>query len=96
MMLVLAFGRARDALPVMVNLPLALIGGVAGVFLGGVLSVASLIGFITSEITPGARISVPAPPTASRRSTRAIVSGGPVVQRRRAAHRGERERTSRP
>jgi Cu/Ag efflux pump CusA len=48
MMLVLAFGRTRDALLVMVNLPLALIGGVAGVFLaGGVLSVASMIGFIT-------------------------------------------------
>ena len=48
MLLVLAFGRARDALLVMVNLPLALIGGVAGVFLaGGVLSVASMIGFIT-------------------------------------------------
>ena len=48
MTLVLAFGRARDALLVMVNLPLALIGGVAGVFLaGGVLSVASMIGFIT-------------------------------------------------
>ena len=48
MILVLAFGRARDALLVMVNLPLALIGGVAGVFLaGGVLSVASMIGFIT-------------------------------------------------
>jgi CzcA family heavy metal efflux pump len=47
MMLVLAFGRARDALLVMVNLPLALIGGVAGVFFaGGVLSVASMIGFI--------------------------------------------------
>ena len=48
MLLVLAFGRPRDALLVMVNLPLALIGGVAGVyFAGGVLSVASTIGFIT-------------------------------------------------
>jgi CzcA family heavy metal efflux pump len=48
MMLVLAFGRARDAFIVMVNLPLALIGGVVGVFLaGGALSVASMIGFIT-------------------------------------------------
>src|SRR4029453_6614479 len=48
MLLVLAFGRARDALIVMVNLPLALIGGVVGGFLsGGVLHVASLIGFIT-------------------------------------------------
>jgi CzcA family heavy metal efflux pump len=47
-MLVLAFGRPRDALLVMLNLPLALIGGVVGVFLaGGVLSVASMIGFIT-------------------------------------------------
>ena len=48
MVLVLAFGRARDALLIMVNLPLALIGGVAGVFLsGGVLNVATMIGFIT-------------------------------------------------
>lgn len=48
MLLVLAFGRARDALLVMVNLPLALIGGIAGVFLsGGVLNVATMIGFIT-------------------------------------------------
>jgi Cu/Ag efflux pump CusA len=48
MLLVLAFGRARDALLIMLNLPLALIGGVVGVFLaGGVLSVASMIGFIT-------------------------------------------------
>jgi len=48
MLLVLAFGRPRDAWLVMLNLPLALIGGVAGVYLaGGVLSVASMIGFIT-------------------------------------------------
>jgi CzcA family heavy metal efflux pump len=44
----LAFGSGRDAALVMLNLPLALIGGVVGVFVsGGVLSVASLIGFIT-------------------------------------------------
>ena len=47
-LLVVAFGRPQDAVVVMLNLPLALIGGVAGVFLsGGVLSVASVIGFIT-------------------------------------------------
>ena len=44
----LAFDSARDAALIMVNLPLALIGGVLGVFVsGGILSVASLIGFIT-------------------------------------------------
>ncbi len=47
LVLTAAFGSARDAAIVMINLPLALIGGVAGVFLGdGILSVASLIGFI--------------------------------------------------
>ena len=48
LLLVLSLGRARDALFVMINLPLALIGGVAGVYLaGGVLNVATTIGFIT-------------------------------------------------
>jgi Cu/Ag efflux pump CusA len=43
-----AFHSLKDALIIMLNLPLALIGGVVGVFLsGGVLSVASLVGFIT-------------------------------------------------
>ena len=43
-----AFGSARDGALVMLNLPLALIGGVVGVYLaGGVLSVASIVGFIT-------------------------------------------------
>jgi len=43
-----AFGSTRDALLVMLNLPLALIGGVAGVlWSGNVMSLASLIGFIT-------------------------------------------------
>ena len=42
-----AFRSARDAAIIMINLPLALMGGVAGVFLGGgVLSIAALIGFI--------------------------------------------------
>ena len=42
------FGSARIALLVMVNLPLALIGGVfATMALGGVLNVATMVGFIT-------------------------------------------------
>ena len=48
LLLFVAFKTARDALLVMLNLPLAIIGGVIGVFVsGGVLSVASIIGFIT-------------------------------------------------
>ena len=43
-----AFDSTRDAALVLVNLPLALIGGLAGVLLtGGILSIASIIGFIT-------------------------------------------------
>ncbi|MBD3892281.1 efflux RND transporter permease subunit [Hydrogenophaga sp.] len=48
LLLFIAFHSVRDALLVMINLPLAMIGGVIGVFaVGGVLSVASIIGFIT-------------------------------------------------
>ena len=47
LILLSAFRSARDAAIVMINVPLALIGGVVGVFLGdGVLSIAVLIGFI--------------------------------------------------
>ncbi len=48
LLLFLSLGSSRDALLVMANLPLALIGGVVGIYaLDGVLSVASVIGFIT-------------------------------------------------
>lgn len=48
MLLFIALQSVRDALLVMLNLPLALIGGVAGVFVSGaVISIASIIGFIT-------------------------------------------------
>ena len=48
LLLYVAFRSTRDALLVMLNLPLALIGGVVGMYVaGGVLSVATLIGFIT-------------------------------------------------
>ena len=47
-LLMAAFGSARDAGVVMLNLPLALIGGVVGVWLsGGILTIAAVIGFIT-------------------------------------------------
>jgi CzcA family heavy metal efflux pump len=46
--LYLEFGSFRQATLVMINLPLALIGGIVSVFLTeGIISVASLIGFIT-------------------------------------------------
>lgn len=48
LLLYVALASVRDALLVMLNLPLALIGGVVGVlFSGDVISVASIIGFIT-------------------------------------------------
>ncbi len=48
LLLHLAFGSARDAALVMANMPLALIGGVAGILVSGsVLSIASVIGLIT-------------------------------------------------
>ena len=48
LLLATALGSVRDALIILVNLPLALIGGVVGVFVsGGILSVASLVGLIT-------------------------------------------------
>ena len=46
--LFLAFGSLRNAVLIMVNLPLALIGGVVAVLAGGgVVSIASLVGFVT-------------------------------------------------
>jgi Cu(I)/Ag(I) efflux system membrane protein CusA/SilA len=47
-LLFFAFGSARDAALVLFNLPLALMGGAVAVWLtGGILNVASLVGFIT-------------------------------------------------
>ncbi|MFU8804973.1 MAG: efflux RND transporter permease subunit [Bradymonadaceae bacterium] len=48
LLLYVSLSSIRDALLVMLNLPLALIGGVVGVFISGaVISIASIIGFIT-------------------------------------------------
>jgi Cu/Ag efflux pump CusA len=48
MLLYIALSSVRDSMLVMLNLPLALIGGVAGIYAsGGVISIASIIGFIT-------------------------------------------------
>ena len=47
-LLYVAFGSHRETLVVLVNLPLALLGGIFAVYLGGgVLSLATLVGFIT-------------------------------------------------
>lgn len=48
LLLLTAFNSAKDALLVMLNLPLALIGGVLGIyFSGGIINIAVIIGFIT-------------------------------------------------
>ena len=48
LLLFVEFGSIRQVLLVMVNLPLALVGGILAVWLtGGVLNVATLVGFIT-------------------------------------------------
>lgn len=48
LLLFLAFRKVKTALLIMVNLPLALIGGVFAVWAsGGVISIASLVGFVT-------------------------------------------------
>jgi len=47
LLLQVALSSIRDGVLVMLNLPLALIGGVAGMYVsGGVMSIASIIGFI--------------------------------------------------
>ncbi|MCF6339363.1 MAG: efflux RND transporter permease subunit [Sulfurimonas sp.] len=47
-LLYLAFSSTRDAMLILVNLPFALIGGVVGLYIsGGIISIATLIGFIT-------------------------------------------------
>jgi CzcA family heavy metal efflux pump len=48
LLLSLVFGRARHVLLVLFNLPFALVGGVLAVFTsGGLLSIGSLVGFVT-------------------------------------------------
>lgn len=47
-LLVTAFNSVRDAILIMLNLPLAVIGGIAGIWaMGGNLTIAAVIGFIT-------------------------------------------------
>lgn len=48
LLLATVFRRARNLFLVLINLPLAFVGGVAAVYLtGGVLSIGSIVGFIT-------------------------------------------------
>lgn len=48
LLLYIAFNSARDAMLILVNLPFAMIGGIVGLYIsGGIVSIATLIGFIT-------------------------------------------------
>jgi CzcA family heavy metal efflux pump len=89
LLLFIALGSVRDAALVMVNLPLALIGGVVGVYIaGGTLSVASIIGFITlfGIATRNGLMLI------SHIQHLIVVEG--VTDLRQAVHRGAMERLS--
>lgn len=48
LLLYIAFTSAKDAMLILVNLPFAMIGGIVGLYIsGGIISIATLIGFIT-------------------------------------------------
>lgn len=48
LLLYIAFTSAKDAMLILVNLPFAMIGGIVGLYIsGGIVSIATLIGFIT-------------------------------------------------
>ncbi|MBD3670992.1 MAG: efflux RND transporter permease subunit, partial [Gammaproteobacteria bacterium] len=82
-----ALHSGRDALLVMLNLPMALIGGVAGVFItGGIVSVAEIIGFISlfGIATRNGVLLVA--------HTRHLVREEGVTSLREAVHRGATER----
>ena len=84
LLLVSALRSPRDAAIVMINLPLALIGGVVGVLIGGgTLSIAAIIGFISlfgiatrNGITGGHPHPPAAGPPGQRRPGRGREGGG--------------------
>jgi Cu/Ag efflux pump CusA len=89
LLLYIALDSLRDAALVMVNLPLALIGGVAGVYVaGGILSVASIIGFITlfGIATRNGLMLIS--------HTQRLMTYEGVTDLREAVHRGAMERLS--
>ena len=48
LLLYIAFTSAKDAMLILINLPFAMIGGIVGLYVsGGIISIATLIGFIT-------------------------------------------------